>query len=148
MTSKNGDLEIRDLGSTNGIRINGQRVDVGTVRLGDELAIAHIRYRLHDGVSEDHTMMATAAPGAGAERLQHLAAGRGGSLPVVRPHPVVDSSPTTPPSMEQDSPLAAAVRGMLPAELAGCKIQVIVQLPGSSDPATPTPEFEAEAKEQ
>ncbi len=142
MTSKNGDLEIRDLGSTNGIRINGQRVEVGTVRLGDELAIAHIRYRLHDGASEDHTMMATVAPGAGVERLQHLAAGRGGA------HPVVDSSPTTPPSMEQDSPLAAAVRGMLPAELAGCKIQVIVQLPGNSDPATPTPEFEAEAKEQ
>jgi pSer/pThr/pTyr-binding forkhead associated (FHA) protein len=37
---------VRDLGSTNGIRINGMRVETGTLRPGDELSIAHIRYRL------------------------------------------------------------------------------------------------------
>jgi pSer/pThr/pTyr-binding forkhead associated (FHA) protein len=37
---------VRDLGSTNGIRINGMRVEAGRLRLGDELSIAHIRYRL------------------------------------------------------------------------------------------------------
>jgi pSer/pThr/pTyr-binding forkhead associated (FHA) protein len=37
---------VRDLGSTNGIRVNGMRVKTGRLRPGDELSIAHIRYRL------------------------------------------------------------------------------------------------------
>ena len=37
---------VRDLGSTNGIRINGMRVEAGRLRPGDELSIAHFRYRL------------------------------------------------------------------------------------------------------
>jgi predicted component of type VI protein secretion system len=38
-------LVVRDLGSTNGTKINGLRVRVGQLRDGDELSIAHIRYR-------------------------------------------------------------------------------------------------------
>jgi hypothetical protein len=41
-----GELEVKDLGSTNGIRINGHRVVTGRLRPGDELSIAHIRYKL------------------------------------------------------------------------------------------------------
>ena len=41
---------VRDLGSTNGTRINGRRVDRGVLRPGDELSIAHCRYRL-EGLS-------------------------------------------------------------------------------------------------
>ena len=41
---------VRDLGSTNGTRINGQRVKEGVLRPGDELAIAHCRYQL-EGLS-------------------------------------------------------------------------------------------------
>jgi hypothetical protein len=37
---------VRDLGSTNGIQINGMRVEAGSLRPGDELSIAHFRYRL------------------------------------------------------------------------------------------------------
>ena len=37
---------VRDLGSTNGTRINGQRVEGGVLRPGDELSIAHCRYQL------------------------------------------------------------------------------------------------------
>jgi pSer/pThr/pTyr-binding forkhead associated (FHA) protein len=37
---------VRDLGSTNGVSINGQRVDEGLLRPGDLLAIAHLRFRL------------------------------------------------------------------------------------------------------
>jgi pSer/pThr/pTyr-binding forkhead associated (FHA) protein len=37
---------VRDLGSTNGTRINGRRVDQGVLRPGDELSIAHCRYHL------------------------------------------------------------------------------------------------------
>jgi pSer/pThr/pTyr-binding forkhead associated (FHA) protein len=37
---------VRDLKSTNGTRINGAQVASGHLRAGDELAIAHLRYRL------------------------------------------------------------------------------------------------------
>jgi pSer/pThr/pTyr-binding forkhead associated (FHA) protein len=48
MTRENDQVLVRDLGSTNGIRINGMRVETGRLRPGDELSIAHIRYRLED----------------------------------------------------------------------------------------------------
>src|SRR3954462_11436071 len=40
-------LVVRDLGSTNGIRVNGVRVDDGTLRTGDELTIGNFRYQVH-----------------------------------------------------------------------------------------------------
>jgi hypothetical protein len=39
-------LVVRDLGSTNGIRINGCSVGEGILRLGDVLTISHLRYLL------------------------------------------------------------------------------------------------------
>src|SRR5438270_13392014 len=41
-------LILRDLGSRNGIRVNGRRVEEVRVRDGDEIAIAHLIYRLDD----------------------------------------------------------------------------------------------------
>ena len=46
MIREDDQVVVRDLGSTNGIRINGMRVETGRLRPGDELSIAHIRYRL------------------------------------------------------------------------------------------------------
>ena len=40
MSQDKGEVTVRDLGSTNGIRINGQRVERGRLRPGDELSIA------------------------------------------------------------------------------------------------------------
>jgi pSer/pThr/pTyr-binding forkhead associated (FHA) protein len=51
MTRENDQVLVRDLGSTNGIRINGTRVETGRLKPGDELSIAHIRYRL-EGTEE------------------------------------------------------------------------------------------------
>ena len=49
----NNRLVIRDLGSMNGVWINGERVErTGTMRPGDELAIGDVRYRLS---IEDHS---------------------------------------------------------------------------------------------
>jgi pSer/pThr/pTyr-binding forkhead associated (FHA) protein len=45
---------VRDLGSTNGTRINGQRVDKGVLRPGDELSIAQCRYRLEGPQALEH----------------------------------------------------------------------------------------------
>ncbi len=39
-------LVVRDLGSTNGIRINGQRVIEGTLKAGDELTVGNFRYQV------------------------------------------------------------------------------------------------------
>jgi pSer/pThr/pTyr-binding forkhead associated (FHA) protein len=43
-----GAVVVRDLGSTNGTRINGRCVEEGVLRPGDELSIAHCRYHLED----------------------------------------------------------------------------------------------------
>lgn len=40
-------LVVRDLGSTNGIRINGIRVIEGSLHSGDELTIGNQRYKVH-----------------------------------------------------------------------------------------------------
>src|SRR4051812_39104619 len=56
MTQEKDELVVRDLGSTNGIRINGERVERGRLRTGDELSIAHIRYRLENGTSAEMTL--------------------------------------------------------------------------------------------
>jgi hypothetical protein len=51
------EVQVLDLRSTNGTRINGRRIEVGVLRPGDELAIAHRRYSLDlrrpDGVLAD-----------------------------------------------------------------------------------------------
>jgi predicted component of type VI protein secretion system len=45
-------LVVRDLGSTNGIRINGVRVLEGTLKNGDELTIGNNRYQLRGHEAE------------------------------------------------------------------------------------------------
>ena len=79
MTRENDQVVVRDLGSTNGIRINGMRVVTGSLRLGDELSIAHIRYRLEGEEDSDQA-----------------------SDPAIREQ---DSTPdSSPPSYRTDSP--------------------------------------------
>lgn len=48
-----GLLFIRDLGSTNGTKVNGQRVSRGALLPGDELAFANVKFRVHLGPGED-----------------------------------------------------------------------------------------------
>jgi predicted component of type VI protein secretion system len=40
-------LVVRDLGSTNGVRINGQRVIEGKLKAGDELTVGNFRYQVY-----------------------------------------------------------------------------------------------------
>ena len=44
-----GLLFIRDLGSTNGTKVNGQRVLRGAILPGDELAFAKVKFRVYMG---------------------------------------------------------------------------------------------------
>jgi FHA domain len=48
-----GAVVVRDLGSTNGVRINGRRAESGRLRPGDELSIAELRYRLVAGCTPE-----------------------------------------------------------------------------------------------
>jgi pSer/pThr/pTyr-binding forkhead associated (FHA) protein len=43
-----GEVWVRDLGSTNGTWIDGQRVSSGRLQTGEVLAIAHVRYRVQE----------------------------------------------------------------------------------------------------
>lgn len=134
MTPDNGDIVVKDLGSTNGIRINGQRVEKGRLRVGDELSIAHIRYRLDDGDAQEATVAEPIGERNGYHARAHDDARAGFRLRAASSTPFggqeVDLSP--PPS--DDNPLAAAVRHMLPAGMAEkCQIQVIVRMPNEAD---------------
>jgi pSer/pThr/pTyr-binding forkhead associated (FHA) protein len=45
---------VRDLGSRNGTRVNGRKIKVAVLQPGNELGIAHLRYRLEiDDVTRD-----------------------------------------------------------------------------------------------
>lgn len=143
MSSVNGEIMVIDLGSTNGIRINGQRVEKGLLRPGDELSIAHIRYRFEDEIGQEMTMAepmegrVSAPPAIGSSAIA-MGMGRDRE-PAFR---LRAANTGTPPGghavMVDENPLAAAVREMLPSNVADkCRIQVIVQMPqdASSAPA-------------
>lgn len=151
MMQEHGDVIVRDLGSTNGIRINGQRVELGRLRPGDELSIAHLRYRLE---GSNDIPEATLLDGQETGRARMLDIGLIPQVesPIVIPaaalpvgsNAAVDAGPlvagiasSLPAGME--NPLAAAVRELLPSALADrCRIQVIVQMdPGAEGQPSP-----------
>jgi hypothetical protein len=116
MTQDKDEVVVRDLGSTNGIRINGERVERGRLRTGDELSIAHIRYRLENGAAQDLT----------------LADPNGSLLNGMHPPVAVRPSPSPEAGM-MDKPLGEVVRNALGNVPDKCRIQVIVQMKHDSD---------------
>jgi predicted component of type VI protein secretion system len=56
LTEDRGEVVVRDLGSTNGTWINGRRVKQGRLKPGDEMTIAHGRYRLEGTPSHEATV--------------------------------------------------------------------------------------------
>ena len=146
MTPDGAEIIVKDLGSTNGIRINGQRVEKGRLRPGDELSIAHIRYRFEDGNGQEMTMAAPADELNGShprdrdrdrDREHHPRDrdrdhNRGAFRLRSANGPATPGTPVV--SHDAESPLAAAVRDLLPSAVADkCRIQVIVQMPKEDD---------------
>jgi len=130
MMQENGEVVVRDLGSTNGVRINGQRVEMGRLKPGDELSIAHIRYRLDNGQAHDQTL--ADPPGPASPSGAGLIGGQPRSPAVDRREGPGggDPSPLGPLPSDENA-LAAAVRKILPSAVAEkCRIQVIVQMTG------------------
>src|SRR5258708_28395781 len=66
-------LVVRDLGSTNGIRINGVRVLEGRLKTGDELTVGNFRYQ----VAWDEQ----AAPPAKRPKVKQAPAGKRAAAP-------------------------------------------------------------------
>jgi hypothetical protein len=138
MTQENGEVMVRDLGSTNGIRINGQRVEIGRLKPGDELSIAHIRYRLENGHGHEQTIAEAAGPGGLMDRDRDRdRAGdenRGPSVAARAPEVMALGN-------VGENAVAAAVRKLLPNGVADkCQIQVIVKMPGPGAPVDEEPE--------
>jgi pSer/pThr/pTyr-binding forkhead associated (FHA) protein len=52
LTEVDGEVWVRDLGSTNGTWIDGRRISSGRLRAGDVLAIAHHRFRVEEVPAE------------------------------------------------------------------------------------------------
>jgi hypothetical protein len=131
MVHEHGEVVVRDLGSTNGIRINGQRVEMGRLKAGDELSIAHIRYRLDNGQGHEQTLVAPDGPVA----AEHL-----GDEPSKAANPLA-------PLPADENALAAAVRKILPSAVAEkCRIQVIVQMSGEKDSNGAAPVLAADSQ--
>ncbi len=119
-----GEVLVRDLGSTNGIRINGQRVEIGRLRMGDELSIAHVRYKLEPGGGQDRTLADSSSSVAALKVSQ----------PFTPDRPVNGEGVS---KLADENALAAAVRNVLPSSVAHrCKIEVIVRMDDDS-PADP-----------
>jgi hypothetical protein len=149
MTRDKEEILVRDLGSTNGIRINGQRIEVGRLKPGDELMIAHYRFRLDDSNVQEMTLVDTSGRTFGPPGADSLI---GPVMLAAEPDPVPtpDAEDTPRPPTEPapasafigESKLAAMVRELLPAGMAEhCRIQVIVQMNGDqSPPMTPIEE--------
>ena len=55
-------LVVRDLGSTNGVRINGHRVTEGRLRSGDELTIGNFRYQVYLEARSSNGLSGTTPP--------------------------------------------------------------------------------------
>ena len=112
MMQESGEVVVRDLGSTNGIRINGQRVEMGRLKPGDELSIAHIRYRLDNGQGHDQTLadplLGPSLPGPmpGSPPRPPLLGPRNEGFP--------PDHPPLAPFPADENALAAAVRKILP----------------------------------
>jgi pSer/pThr/pTyr-binding forkhead associated (FHA) protein len=58
-------LLIRDLGSLNGVRLNGRLIDEGRLESGDEVAIGPIVFRLEPSDERPEAAAARPAPAAG-----------------------------------------------------------------------------------
>lgn len=123
-------LVVRDLGSTNGIRINGVRVLEGYLRAGDELAVGNHRYlvswdAMPVGLEGAHPVrkVRDRSGAAGVEQPSPQAipdpAARGAPVRDDAPIPLADSGllpeqPSTALGSEPEDPLAGPTPNVLP----------------------------------
>jgi len=81
-----GRLTVRDLGSKNGLRVNGHVVEESRLRNGDEVAVGPLIYRVEDLTPE----------------------------PAAAPAPVAAPAPKVPPPVETDDDDLVPLSGLFP----------------------------------
>jgi predicted component of type VI protein secretion system len=96
-------LVVRDLGSTNGIRINGHRVVEGRLGAGDELTVGNFRYQVYldtAGGHEHNTPPPLPRRSSSSDRLEDAdepvplddaTSNAGGPILAAKPAPIVRS---------------------------------------------------------
>lgn len=101
---------VRDLGSTNGVFVNGSRVrkEVG-LTLGDELTIGDVRFRL----SAEAPSSKVAKNGAG--EVRQASAAQPAARPMMPP-PISMDMPVALPEMGQDFAVEASIASMRPVK--------------------------------
>lgn len=80
-----GLLFIRDLGSSNGTRVNGQKVIRGALLPGDQLAFANMKFKVYLGPDNGHHRNDQTQAIPSADRL--LKKGKSGSKLTAKPSP-------------------------------------------------------------
>jgi hypothetical protein len=84
---------IRDLGSRNGVRVNGRPVEESRLHDGDELAIGPILFRLETVGESPETLGAPASRPAPAARPTPVASPVSSPVPLYVPPPVASRPP-------------------------------------------------------
>ena len=99
----NNHLVVRDLGSTNGIRINGIKIVEGNLQVEDELMIGNMRYQLKLGAEPDVTQQANERHGIKAGKPsngRHVESQESREEPMAIPDMSLDkSAPFAKPAM-------------------------------------------------
>jgi hypothetical protein len=121
-------------------------VERGRLRPGDELSIAHIRYRLENGQGHEKTIAEPAGLIVGRPELDE---DRDEPAAAVSARPPAAAAPLA--ANVGENAFAEAVRKLLPSGVADkCRIQVIVQMAGENEPIgeqAPAPSAEKHASE-
>jgi len=105
-------LVVRDLGSTNGVRINGIKVLEGNLQAGDELMLGNIRYQLKWGDEVSDSAIASMKHGIVAQKAvpsRKASSDESCELPVALP----DASQSQP--IAQAKPIGPALHNQGPS---------------------------------
>lgn len=100
-------LVVRDLGSTNGIRINGVRVLEGRLKDGDELTVGNFRYQVNwEGTGSAQPLKTKARPQAPAAGVARVVEPTDDDLleSCDEPIPITDKGPPRPPRTPMQQP--------------------------------------------
>jgi predicted component of type VI protein secretion system len=125
----NGELVIRDLGSMNGVRINGELIrKEGRIRLGDELFIGDVGYRIG---AVDSLPKKGAAPAAPKPMITPDPKYFSQDVPVMLPDPGKNAGRKV--QVEETAPRLKAV----PKQAAPAKPTAPPQSPTKSNPPKP-----------
>ena len=97
----NNHLVVRDLGSTNGIRINGVKMVEGSLQPGDELTLGNVRYQLKWG-NEAPAELKNGIVAQKAPQGKRVRTDDSGEMPVALvdvslSQPVLQGKPLSPP---------------------------------------------------